>query len=131
MQVATGDYVFAQENYEPLFLEDMKKLWQLRGDPGVLMARAKTRTRRIDQALINKLTNWGKQVEEAWMGKPNEVTELQMFCRDAIHKLGNKIHEGGEVEVTHLSHRRVAKPNLPSLTGEKQAVNPRAPRWAE
>ena len=131
MQVATGDYVFAQETYEPLFLEDMKKLWQLRGDPGVLMARAKTRTRRIDQALLNKLTNWGKQVEEAWMGKPSEVTELQMFCRDTIHKLGKKIHEGGEVEVTHLSHRRVAKPNLQSLNGEKQAVKSKATRWTE
>lgn len=131
MQAAKGDYVFAQESYEELFLDDLKKLWHLRGDSSVLMARARTRTRRIDQSLLQKLTHWGKQVEDAWMGKPTEVNELQMYCREAIQKLGNRIHEGGEVEVAHLSHRRVATPNLQSRAAEMQTVRAKGTRWTE
>jgi glycosyltransferase involved in cell wall biosynthesis len=131
MQSAKGEYVFAQESYDELFLEDLKKLWQLRGDRSVLMARARTRTRRIDQTLLQKLAQWGKQVEDAWLGKPTEVNELQMYCREAIQKLGTRIHEGGEVEVAHFSHRRVATPYLNSRAAEMQTVRVKGSRWTE
>jgi glycosyltransferase involved in cell wall biosynthesis len=131
MKAATGDYVFAQESYEPLLLDDLKKLWKLRGEPGVLMARARTRTRRIDQTLLQKLTAWGKQVEEAWQGKPADAVELQMYCRNAIQKLEGRIQDGGELEVAHTSHRRLASPNFPTSANDPKTNRSRASRWTE
>ncbi len=58
LRLATGDLVFAHESYDKVDMSEVKQLWSLRSDPELVMARARTRTRKVDQSLLEKLSQW-------------------------------------------------------------------------
>lgn len=112
LALATGDLVFVREAYEIPAIEELQPLWDLRADSSIVMARARTRTRRIDNSLLKKLSDWGRKLEESWVGKAYQSTELQMFRRLAMERISLDKAPKDNLEITHLSHRRVATPKL-------------------
>jgi glycosyltransferase involved in cell wall biosynthesis len=112
---AVGDFIFLHESYEPLELDSLKHLWALRHDRELVIARAATRSKRIDEPLLQRLTAWGKSLEEHWKRETKSLTDkplekgLQMIRRDAVESLARVDPKRGDLEVSHLSQRRLVR----------------------
>ena len=110
LHVANGDLVFTQDSYDIVELHDIRQLWSFRNDPELVMARARTRTRRVDADLLNKLQHWGQRVEDQWLDKSAETSELKMYRREVVEGLVSGGTPNGQIEISHLSHRSVSSP---------------------
>ncbi|MFY7876680.1 MAG: glycosyltransferase family 2 protein, partial [Pirellula sp.] len=53
--LARGDFIFLHPSYDPIDFEEVTQLWKLRKDEQLVIARAATRVRRIDQQLLQRL----------------------------------------------------------------------------
>jgi len=116
---AIGTFVFIHDSYDSIDIQAMQQLWSLRNDRNLVVARAGTRTRRIDNAMLEQLVKWGKRIEEHWMPVPSEVATnsekislsggLQMVRRDSLAKLARVDSEEPAFEVSHLSQRSLVR----------------------
>jgi len=112
---AVGDFIFLHESYESIELESLKHLWALRHDSELVIARAGTRSKRIDEPLLQRLTAWGKSLEEHWKRETKSLNEkpleqgLQMMRREAVELLARVDPKRGDLEVSHLSQRRLVR----------------------
>ncbi len=110
--LARGDFIFLHQSYEPIDFEEILQLWQLRKDEQLVIARAATRVRRIDQQLLQRLHEWGRKLEEHWPTPRTVVNGLQMMRRDAVKSLSKVKNASEDLEVTHQSHRRITAPKF-------------------
>ncbi len=119
MNMASGDFVFATAPGQRIFANDLRRLWALRSDPRLLVARSKTTARRIDAGLIGRLTQWAQRVTTT--PEPMEVAEsfggLQMVRRAAVEQLqpmsnSNASGSTPQIEISHISHQQLATPKL-------------------
>ncbi len=112
---AIGDFIFLHESYGAIELESLKHLWALRHDHELVIARAATRSKRIDEPLLQRLTAWGKSLEEHWKRETKSLNDkplekgLQMMRRDAVELLARVDPKRGDLEVSHLSQRRLVR----------------------
>jgi glycosyltransferase involved in cell wall biosynthesis len=110
--LAKGEFIFLHQSYESIDFEEILQLWQLRKDDQLVIARATTRVRRIDQQLLQRLHEWGRKLEEHWPAPKAVVNGLQMMRKERLTSL-SKIRDSSEdLEVTHQSHRRIAAPKF-------------------
>jgi glycosyltransferase involved in cell wall biosynthesis len=123
--LARGEFIFLHPSYEPIDHEEILQLWQLRKDEQLVIARAATRVRRIDQQLLQRLQDWGRKLEEHWPVPRAVVNGLQMMRKDAVKSLSKK-DSTDELEVTHQSHRRITAPkfiqNASSVIGTEKSI---------
>lgn len=110
--LARGDFIFLHQSYEPIDFEEILQLWQLRKDEQLVIARAATRVRRIDQQLLQRLQDWGRKLEEHWPVPRAVVNGLQMMRRDGVKSLSKVKDTAEDLEVTHQSHRRITAPKF-------------------
>ena len=116
---AIGTFVFIHDSYDSIDIQAMQQLWSLRNDRNLVVARAGTRTRRIDNAMLEQLAKWGKRIEEHWLPVPVESATnkdkgslsggLQMVRRDSLAKLARVDSEEPAFEVSHLSQRSLVR----------------------
>jgi hypothetical protein len=69
--------------------------------------------RRIDDALVNKLTTWAERLTARMEGKhttPEPLGALQMIRREAIDQWQNS--DPSQLEVSHISHQQMTSPKL-------------------
>lgn len=110
--LAKGEFIFLHPSYESIDFEEIHQLWQLRKDDQLVIARAATRVRRIDQQLLQRLHEWGRKLEEHWPVPKAVVNGLQMMRKEGLKSLP-RIKDGSEdLEVTHQSHRRITAPKF-------------------
>lgn len=110
--LAKGEFIFLHPSYESIDFEEIHQLWQLRKDDQLVIARAATRVRRIDQQLLQRLHEWGRKLEEHWPVPKAVVNGLQMMRKEGLKSLP-QIKDGSEdLEVTHQSHRRITAPKF-------------------
>jgi glycosyltransferase involved in cell wall biosynthesis len=116
LRLADGDFIFLHESYESIDLESLTQLWGLRHDRELVVARASTRRKRIDEPLMQRLNAWGKSLEEYWKRETKSLDErpLQMMKREAVESLSRIDPEQKSIEVSHLSQRRLIRANSPS-----------------
>ncbi len=112
---AHGEFVVTQESYEPISIEELQKLWALRDDQDFVMATAVTKTRRIDSDLIQKLTEWGRKLEDAWDLSSDRSSVTRMFRRNAVQAAAECENPKQELEISHVSHRSIAPPKIQRL----------------
>ncbi len=108
--LARGDFIFLHQSYEAIDFEEILQLWQLRKDEQLVIARAATRVRRIDQQLLQRLHDWGRKLEEHWPVPRAVVNGLQMMRKDGVKSLSKIKDTSEDLEVTHQSHRRITAP---------------------
>jgi len=108
--LARGDFIFLHQSYEAIDFEEILQLWQLRKDEQLVIARAATRVRRIDQQLLQRLHEWGRKLEEHWPVPRAVVHGLQMMRKDGVKSLSKIKDTSEDLEVTHQSHRRITAP---------------------
>lgn len=126
LAMATGDLVFTAAPGARIEPNELRRLWALRLDPNLLVARSRTTARRIDAGLITRLTHWAQRVTANH--EPAVATEsfgsLQMIRRDAIDQLrplagrapaaasAAAASSASNIEISHISHQQLASPKL-------------------
>ena len=125
--LARGDFIFLHQSYEPIDFEEILQLWQLRKDEQLVIARAATRVRRIDQQLLQRLHEWGRKLEEHWPVPRAVVDGLQMMRREGVKSLSKVKDTSEDLEVTHQSHRRITAPKFIQSTPVSAIANAKSP----
>ena len=110
--LAKGEFIFLHPSYESIDFEEIHQLWQLRKDEQLVIARAATRVRRIDQQLLQRLNEWGRKLEEHWPVPKAVVNGLQMMRKEGLKSLPRIKDSSEDLEVTHQSHRRITAPKF-------------------
>jgi glycosyltransferase involved in cell wall biosynthesis len=124
LEMASGEFVFTTSPGARIEPNEMRRLWALRGDPRLLVARSRPTARRVDAGLINRLTHWAQRVT----AQSEPVTAenfggLQMMRRRAVDQLQpalSKPHgaasssssNAAHIEISHVSHQQLASPKL-------------------
>ena len=80
----TGEFVFVNDPGIPLTESDVQRLWKMRSDTSLVMARAHVYPRNLDQSLLKRLMAWGEAVKQQASSKKGSV---QMIRRSAIESL--------------------------------------------
>ncbi len=116
MAMAVGEYLFVSTSGTRIDANELRRLWALRVDPRLLVARSRTTARRVDASLINRLTNWAQRITsspEPIVPTPEPLGGLQMMRRDALSQLQPKQAAGSpNIEISHISHQQLASPKL-------------------
>lgn len=112
LALAKGDFIFLHQSYESIDFEEILQLWQLRKDEQLVVARAATRVRRIDQQLLQRLHDWGRKLEEHWPVPKAVVDGLQMMRKEGVKSLSKIKDSTEDLEVTHQSHRQITAPKF-------------------
>ncbi len=113
MESAQGEMIFANVEGARFAPEDLRKLWALRSDKRLLSARSNTRARRIDNGLIEKLTQWAHRMTDHMHESTSTSFPLgavQMVRREAIEQL-RESHDS-QIEISHISHQQLTSPKL-------------------
>ncbi len=108
---STGEIIFVQELSAPIRVTDLLKLWGLRTDRTLVMARAQTSARRVDEQWLQRLMPWSKKFSDTWNEGNSKFAGLQMLRRSGLKSLRREIPEG-RIEVAHLSHQAIATPKF-------------------
>lgn len=87
MDRASGDFVVVQDAGQPISGRDLRRLWSMRDDEDLVIARAEPEVKPLDTSLISRLMNWGRGVERAGFDRPAAST--QMIRRSAVRELQN------------------------------------------
>ena len=115
--LARGDFIFLHPSYDPIDFEEVTQLWKLRKDEQLVIARAATRVRRIDQQLLQRLNEWGRKLEDHWPASKTVGNGLQMMRKEGIKSLAKIKDSEDDLEVTHQSHRRITAPKFSKNSG--------------
>ena len=82
---AQGQTVFVQDEAAPASATDLLRLWSLRKDETVVMARAAERPGVFDAGLLTRLTAWGQTLQSLASGR--SAGGVQMIRREAVEQL--------------------------------------------
>jgi hypothetical protein len=106
-----GEIIFIQEMSAPVRVSDLLRLWGLRADKSLLMARAQTSARRVDEQWLQRLMPWSKRFTDSWNESQGRFSGLQMLRRSSLRSISKEIPTG-QLEVAHISHHAVAPPKF-------------------
>ncbi|MBL8873409.1 MAG: glycosyltransferase [Planctomycetaceae bacterium] len=106
-----GEIIFVQEMSAPIRVSDLLRLWALRADKSLLMARAQTSARRVDEQWLQRLMPWSKRFTDSWNETQGRFSGLQMLRRSGLRSI-SKENPTGQLEVAHISHHAVAPPKF-------------------
>ena len=115
--LARGEFIFLHPSYGPIDFDEVIQLWKLRKDEQLVIARAATRVRRIDQQLLQRLSEWGRKLEDHWPASKTVGNGLQMMRKEGIKSLAKIKDSEDDLEVTHQSHRRITGPKFSNTSG--------------
>ncbi len=112
LHLANGEFIFLHQSFDPIDYEEIQQLWKLRRDEQLVIARAATRVRRVDQGLLQKLQEWGRKLEDNWPQPRATSGGLQMMRRDGVKGLSGIRDSLEDLEVTRTSHRKISPPKF-------------------
>lgn len=82
---ATGELVFVPEDLAPLSPTDLRRLWSLRHERGVVLSRLQRKPGILDPELLDRLTTWGQSLRN--LARKSSPGGIQMIRRDEAQKL--------------------------------------------
>jgi cellulose synthase/poly-beta-1,6-N-acetylglucosamine synthase-like glycosyltransferase len=80
----SGEIVFVNDPGVPMTETDLQRLWKMRDDTSLVMARAHFQPRQLDQHLLSKLMTWGDALKKQ---ETPPRGSIQMLRRSAIESL--------------------------------------------
>lgn len=86
MSQTTGEFVLVQDVHEPISPRSLRRLWELRHDEDLVLARAEPQIKPLDASLLTKLMNWGRGVERA-SAERAPASGTQLIRRSAVQEL--------------------------------------------
>lgn len=116
LQWATGRTVFVQEDVASLSTRDLRRLWSLRNDEDIVMARTDVRPRVFDDQLLQQLAAWGQQLKSVGHAAAAEGG-IHMIRRDAALRLladesSDDSGDGSGGDTTFAAQSPVANPSI-------------------
>jgi glycosyltransferase involved in cell wall biosynthesis len=96
LQWAEGQTVFVQEDPTATSPTDLRRLWSLRHDSDVVMARAARQPGVFEPALLDRLSTWGQALQKLAGGAA--ASSIQMIRREAALELAAKTTDTAKSE---------------------------------
>ena len=118
LQWAQGQTVFVQESASWLSPADIKRLWSLRNEEQVVMAREGARRGVFDERLRQRLSAWGQQRKERSQ-QDNAAGGIHMIRRDAVRELLAD-HDTGPLRTDPPHPPRIQRPAVSFVRHLKQ-----------
>lgn len=81
-----GEFILVQDERQTISPRDVRKLWQMRHDDDLVVARTEPQTKPIDAGLLSRLMNWGRGVQEVAGDRPL-ASAAQLIRRSAVREL--------------------------------------------
>ena len=106
LQWAQGETVFVQEDPSAASPADLRRLWSLRHDAGVVMARAARHPGVFEPALLERLSTWGQALQK--LAGSASASSIQMIRREALEDLA------AETSATQHARADEAHPDQPA-----------------
>ncbi|HMC11423.1 MAG TPA: glycosyltransferase family 2 protein [Pirellulaceae bacterium] len=95
---AQGQTVLVKEDFATVSPTDLRRLWSLRHDEGVVMARTERQPGIFDPALLERLNTWGQALRN--LAKRASPGGIQMIRRDGAQSLAGGNAAFNSVRVT-------------------------------
>jgi dolichol-phosphate mannosyltransferase len=112
LQWAQGRTVLVQEDPASLSPTDLRRLWSLRHDEELVMARAEPRPGIFDEQLLNRLSQWG-QTLKTLSGDPSPRGGIHMIRRAAVERLLADGAAGDELAAAHIDAQPRSRADQP------------------
>ncbi len=81
---ARGDVIFIQEDGQEVSAEQLRRLWEMRNDELLVMARSTSGPQAINYRLLDRLQAWGMKLKE--LADEDNHKGLQMIRRRAVQQ---------------------------------------------
>jgi glycosyltransferase involved in cell wall biosynthesis len=103
LQRALGQTVLVKEDRAALSPTDLRRLWSLRSDRGMVMARTQQRPGLLDPDLVERLCTWGQALKN--LAKRVSPGGIQMIRRDGAQALagGNSFANDPQLTTTTIA----------------------------
>lgn len=105
-----GEVVLIQEEDAPLRTADYRKLWALRSDKSLVMARSTPQQPAIDGKVIDRLVQWGHAMRTSAAENPGQGG-IQMIRRAAAEELCDLDHSPSQLVHEYASNESPAAPS--------------------
>ncbi|QDU28127.1 Beta-monoglucosyldiacylglycerol synthase [Anatilimnocola aggregata] len=121
MEQARGEIVFVQDEQANISSNDLRRLWEMRQNQQLVMARTPSRVQNLSNELLDRLSQWGEALK-VQANQTNEVASIHMIRRGAIDEL-----RAGQIEpemtLGKIPPVPVATVNDPATTIHSRADN--------
>jgi glycosyltransferase involved in cell wall biosynthesis len=92
IEQARGEIVFVQDEHAAISSNDLRRLWELRQDQQLVMARTPSKPLNINPDLLDRLTAWGEALKQH-ANETNQAAAIHMIRRGAIEELRGSSQE--------------------------------------
>lgn len=86
LEQARGEIVFVQDENASISSNDLRRLWEMRQNQQLVMARTPTKPLNISPDLLDRLTAWGEALKQH-ASETNQTAAIHMIRRGAIEEL--------------------------------------------
>lgn len=92
IEQARGEIVFVQDEHASISSNDLRRLWELRQDQQLVMARTPSRPLNLQPELLDRLTAWGEALKQH-ASETNQAAAIHMIRRGAIEEMRSSTGE--------------------------------------
>ena len=101
IEQARGEIVFVQDEQAHISSNDLRRLWELRQNQQLVMARTPSKPLNLQPDLLDRLTAWGEALKQH-ASETNQAAGIHMIRRGAIEELRQSSSEAelqlGEIQ---------------------------------
>ena len=105
MARSCGDIVFVQEEQSEISTADIRRLWAMRHDEKLVLARAQSEARPT-AGLMDRLTRWAAALQQS---AKRSSTGIQMIRRQAIDELNRSAAPEEKLTISELPNTQIAR----------------------
>ncbi|WP_425619207.1 glycosyltransferase family 2 protein [Anatilimnocola sp. NA78] len=92
LEQARGEIVFVQDEQAAISSNDLRRLWEMRQNQQLVMARTPSRVQNLSKDLLEKLSTWGEALKQQ-ANETNQLAAIHMIRRGAIEELRSSTAE--------------------------------------
>ncbi len=92
IEQARGEIVFVQDEQSAISSNDLRRLWEMRQDQQLIMARTPSKPLSIKPDLLDRLTAWGEALKQH-AHETNQAGAIHMIRRGAIEEMRGQADE--------------------------------------
>ncbi len=112
---ARGRTLLVQEDRAAVSPTLLRRLWSLRHDRGVVMARTQQRPGLIDDEILERLSTWGQSLRN--LAKRASTGGIQMIRRDAAQSLAGSNPNSARCTTEPIARPSLRSSSLPTTSG--------------
>lgn len=106
MARSCGDIVFVQEEQVDISISDIRRLWEMRNDDKLIMARAQSEPKPT-RGLMDRLTRWAAALQES--AQRQQTAGIQMIRRQGVEELRRSSAVEEELTIMQLPNTQIAR----------------------